>query len=68
MPNFSKTVIPLIKVTKKFAKFVWSEECQVAFEFLKTSLTTVPILGYPDVNKPYILYTDSGDNCIRACL
>ena len=61
-------MIPLIKLTKKFAKFVWYEECQVAFEFLKTSLTTVPILGYPDVNKPYILYTDASDNCIRACL
>ena len=50
--NLSEIAIPLIKLTKKFAKLVWSEECQVAYEFLKTSLTTVPILGYPDVNKP----------------
>ena len=68
IPNFSEIAIPLIKLTKKFAKFVWSEECQVAFEFLKTTLTTVPVLGYPDVNKPYILYTDASDNCIGACL
>ena len=68
IPNFSEIAIPFIKLTKKFAKFVWSEQCQVAFEFLKTSLTTVPVLGYPDVNKPYILYTDASDNCIRACL
>ena len=52
IPNFSEIAIPLIKLTKKFAKFVWSQECQVAFEFLKTSLTAVPVLGYPDVNKP----------------
>ena len=68
IPNFSETTTPLIILTKKFAKFVWSEECQVAFEFLKTSLTTVPILGYHDVNKPYILYTDASENCIGACL
>ena len=68
VPNFSEIAIPLITLTKKFAKFVWSEECQVAFEFLKTSLNTLPILGYPDVNKPYILYTDASDNCIGACL
>ena len=66
--NFSEIAIPLIKLTKKFAKFVWPEECQVAFEFLKTSLTTVTILGYPDANIPYILYTDASDNCIGACL
>ena len=67
IPNFSETAIVLIKLTKRFAKFVWSEECQVAFKFLKTSLTTVPILGYPDVNKPYIFYTDASNNCIGAC-
>ena len=68
IPNFSEIAIPLIKLTKKFATFVWSEECQVAFEFFQTSLTTVPALGYPDVTKPYILYTDTSDNFIGACL
>ena len=67
IPDFSEIAIPLTKLTRKFDKFVWSEECQVAFEFLKTSLTTVPILSYPDVTKPYILYTHASDNCIGAC-
>ena len=51
IPNFSEIAIPLIKLTRKLAKFVWSGECQVAFEFLKTSLTTVLIQGYPNLNK-----------------
>ena len=67
-PNFSEIGSPLIKLTKKFAKFEWTDECQVAFQFLKDSLSTVPVLGYPDVNKPYILYTDASDTCIGACL
>ena len=66
--NFSEIAIPIIKLTKKFAKFEWTKECQIAFDFLKESLTTVPVLGYPDINKPYILYTDASDNCVGACL
>ena len=30
-----------------------------AFEFRKDSLTVVPLLAYPDPNKPYVLYTDA---------
>ena len=28
----------------------------------------VPLLAYPDTNKPYVLYTDARNNCIGACL
>ena len=59
---------PLIRLTKKNVEFNWSAECQTAFDFLKESLTTVPVLAYPDPNKPYILYTDASDTCIGACL
>ena len=68
IPNFSEIAIPLIRLTKKNVEFNWSAECQTAFDFLKESLTTVPVLAYPDPNKPYILYTDASDTCIGACL
>ena len=38
------------------------------FDFLKKSLTTVPVLAYPDTSKPYILYMNASDNCIRGCI
>ena len=66
--NFSGIAEPLIQLTKKYARFSWNEECQTAFDFLKDSLTTVPLLVYPDTNKPYVLYTDASDYCIGACL
>ena len=31
-------------------------------------MTVVPLLTYPDVNKPYILYVDASDTCCGACL
>ena len=50
-------------------KFDWNPECQIAFDFLKESLTTIPaVLAYPDTYKPYILYTDASEECIGSCL
>ena len=68
IPNFSQIAEPLIDLTRKYAKFKWSETCQKAFDYLKESLTVVPLLTYPDINKPYVLYTDASDDCVGACL
>ena len=68
VPNFSTIAIPLVELTKKYAKFKWTDECQKAFEYLKDSLTVIPSLAYPDLTKPYILYTDASDDTIGACL
>ena len=68
IPNFSTIAEPLIALTRKYARFHWDEQCQKAFDFLKDSLTVVPLLAYPDPNKPYVLYTDASDNCVGACL
>lgn len=68
VPNFSKIAEPLILLTRKHARFKWNDACQSAFDFLKNSLTVVPLLSYPDPNKPYVLYTDASDTCIGACL
>ena len=59
---------PIIALTKKYARFHWSEDCQRDFEHLKESPTIVPLLAHPDHNKPYVLYTDASDTCNAACL
>ncbi|KAL5015616.1 hypothetical protein ScPMuIL_007304, partial [Solemya velum] len=61
IPNFSEIAIPLVNLTKKYAKFRWTEACQKAFDYLKESLTVIPLLTYPSTSKPYILYTDASD-------
>ena len=68
IPNFSQIAEPIIALTRKYTHFKWSDTHQRAFEYLKDSLTAVPLLVYPDSSKPYVLYTDSSDTCIDACL
>ena len=66
--NFSQIAEPIVALTKKYAHFKWSDIHQKAFEFLKDSLTSVPLLVYPDSKKPYTLFTDASSTCIGACL
>ena len=68
IPNFSQIAEPIVALTRKYAHYKWSEAHQRAFDCLKESLTAVPLLVYPDSNKPYVLYTDASDTCIGACL
>ena len=68
IPAFNRLAGPLISLTKKYARFRWTEDCQHAFESLKDQLTAVPLLAYPDLSKPMVLYTDSSDRCIGAVL
>ncbi|VDI54467.1 Hypothetical predicted protein [Mytilus galloprovincialis] len=38
IPNVSKISVPLVDLTKKYAKFRWSDECQTAFELKRKSI------------------------------
>ena len=49
----------MTKLTKEDVSFEWTLQCQASFEMLKDALITSPILKYPDLNKPYTLFTDA---------
>ncbi|WVZ75737.1 hypothetical protein U9M48_023770 [Paspalum notatum var. saurae] len=57
--DFSKTAKPMTSLTKKNARYSWSPNCEEAFESLKKSLTTAPVLAQPDVTKPFEVYCDT---------
>ena len=68
IPAFSRLAEPLIALTKKYARFRWTENCQRAFDCLKEQLTAIPLMTYPDLSRPMILYTDASDKCVDAVL
>ena len=45
VPNFAKISEPIVALTKKYARFKWTEEAQKAFEYMKESLTVIPQLA-----------------------
>lgn len=66
--NFSLITKCLNKLTRKNAIFVWTDECQTAFEIIKKSLMSYPILQYPDFNKEMVIITDASKEGIGATL
>ncbi|WVZ80154.1 LOW QUALITY PROTEIN: hypothetical protein U9M48_027653 [Paspalum notatum var. saurae] len=66
--DFSKTAKPMTSLTKKNAKYTWSPNCEEAFQSLKRSLTTAPVLAQPDVAKPFDVYCDASGNGLGCVL
>ncbi|GFY06605.1 retrovirus-related Pol polyprotein from transposon 17.6 [Trichonephila clavipes] len=66
--NFSTIVRPLHKLTEAKQKFIWTVYCNNAFNKLKDTLTSAPILAYPEIGKQFILDTDASHESIGAVL
>ena len=59
IPRFADIARPMTNLTKQDIPFEWTIQCQVAFELLKETIITSPILKYQDPNKGYTLFTDA---------
>ena len=66
--DFAKIAGPLHELTKKGFKFQWTNECQAAFDLLKTALTQAPILAYPNFTLPFDLNFDASDDALGMVL
>jgi hypothetical protein len=66
--NFSKIAKPITKLLKKGIKYVWSEDCDDAFQALKKLLTTSPVLAQPDIAKSFDVYCDASSTGLGCVL
>ncbi|XP_057500991.1 uncharacterized protein LOC130785012 [Actinidia eriantha] len=66
--DFSKISKPLCDLLAKDAPFEFNEACVLAFEKLRESLSTAPIMQTPDWSSPFEIMCDASDYAIGAVL
>lgn len=66
--GFADIAAPMTDLIKKQARFEWTKEAQSAFEKLKESLTTAPVLSHPDFKRPFIIQCDASRNGVGGVL
>ena len=66
--DYAGIASPLTNLLCEGKKFAWSEECQCAFDKLKASLASAPVLRAPDYGKPFVLYVDASDVAVGGVL
>ena len=66
--SYSKKVNPLTDLLKKDQKWAWNDECQEAFEKLKSAVASEPVLKLPEFELPFEVHTDASDRAIGGVL
>ncbi|XP_016357100.1 uncharacterized mitochondrial protein AtMg00860-like [Sinocyclocheilus anshuiensis] len=67
--GYSSIASPLTSLLKgKPSKLKWTEDAAKAFNTLKVSFTTAPILRHPDPILPFVVEVDASDSGIGAVL
>ena len=66
--KYSDICRPLTDLTKKEVPFVWSEECEAAFQELKHRFTSGPILVHFHSDRKTIVETDASDFALGCVL
>ena len=59
--NFSVIADPLTNLHSKRTKFIWTDDCQKAFNILKAILKNEPVLLAPNFAKEFKLAVDASD-------
>ncbi|KAI4890013.1 hypothetical protein NFI96_017159 [Prochilodus magdalenae] len=66
--DYARHAEPLFALTKQDSAFVWDEKCDAAMHFLKSCLTSAPILRFPDFSRQFSIHTDASDAGLGAAL
>jgi len=66
--HYSDIAEPLHKISGKTANFLWTVECQRAYDKLVNNLCEAPVLAYPDFDKPFRIYSDASAVALGSVL
>lgn len=68
MQDFSKILVPLMKLMWKGEKYKWTKECHSAFEEVKHKFTIAPSLAVPNDSHSMRIYgnvSSKGLGCVH---
>jgi dsDNA-binding SOS-regulon protein len=66
--KLSEKGLPFFRLLKKADKFAWDDKAQKAFEALKESLTTPPVMTPPIPKETLLLYISASTNVVSTVL
>ena len=66
--NFGVIAKVLYDLTKKDTPYIWSDDCEKAFQSLKNKMLSYDVLVFPNFKKPFLLATDASITGLGACL
>ncbi|XP_073057303.1 uncharacterized protein [Primulina eburnea] len=66
--GFSQIARPITQLTKKDARFIWSDECENSFLKLKKKLTKTPVLALPSGSGGFVVCTDASSRGLGCVL
>jgi hypothetical protein len=64
LKNFANLVAPFTHLLQKDVPFIFYNECITAFEQLKATLVTIPIIQPPNWKEPFEIMCDASDYAI----
>lgn len=67
IPNYATMATPLTNALGK-KKFIWTADCQSAFDTIKEKLTSAPVLIHPDFNRQFFIQFDASKSGIGSVL
>ncbi|KAK7926200.1 hypothetical protein WMY93_008510 [Mugilogobius chulae] len=66
--NFSVVVAPLTALCSSSVPYIWTADCECAFQAAKSLLCSAPVLSAPDYSKPFTLEVDASATGAGAVL
>ena len=66
--DFSRLAAPMTMLTQKEVKFEWNDLCEKAFQELKRTLTSAPMLIVPERGRRYTMYCNASKDGLGCVL